>query len=68
MNNPKIQCNVNDCSHNCNEDCTCRLETIKVCPCPNLPNTDKAEDQTACSMYNYCGDLNARANYTTKQI
>lgn len=54
---PKIQCNVVDCMHNCVENCTCRLDTIQVCNCSGEKYA-KHEDGTACSSYNYAGDLN----------
>lgn len=53
----KIQCNVAHCTHNCIDDCTCRLDKILVSPCTVKAN-ESAEDTTACASYRFCGDLN----------
>lgn len=53
----KIMCGVTDCIHNCIDDSTCRLESIKV----NVSSgNDKAgsEEGTCCKSYDYAGDLN----------
>ncbi len=56
----KIECSVSHCAHNCIEDSTCRLEAIKVCPCgPKIK--ENYEEDTACSSYDYIGDLNTRS-------
>ncbi|MEG2348740.1 MAG: DUF1540 domain-containing protein [Clostridia bacterium] len=54
----KINCNVCECSHNCMEDCTCKLESINVCPCTTKKTQDPLKD-TACGSYEYSGNLNA---------
>ncbi len=54
----KIKCNVTKCVHNCIDNSTCRLESIKVCECMNDKNSNKKEDQTACGSYKYAGNLN----------
>ena len=54
----KIKCNVVKCVHNCIDDSTCRLNTIKVCECMNDKKSSKREDQTACDSYEYVGNLN----------
>ncbi|MEG1009861.1 MAG: DUF1540 domain-containing protein [Clostridia bacterium] len=46
----KIDCNVINCTHNCIDDCTCKLEEIQVCPC-STKGSKNFEDETACSMY-----------------
>ncbi len=56
----KIECNVVQCAHNSVEDCTCRLDSIKVCPPGHKVKKDFKED-TACSSYDFAGDLNVRA-------
>ncbi len=56
---PKIECNVVDCEHNCIENSTCRLESIRVCNCSG-DKYAKHEEGTACSSYNYVGDLNEK--------
>lgn len=56
----KIECNVVQCTHNSVEDCTCRLDAIKVCPGGSKASQNFKED-TACSSYDYAGDLNVRA-------
>jgi len=48
----KIKCNVSDCTHNCIENSTCRLEEIQVCPCSHNATKDALKD-TACSSYEY---------------
>ena len=48
----KIKCNVNDCTYNCLEDSTCRLEQILVCPCRVDYTKDPLKD-TACASYKY---------------
>ncbi len=53
----KIECNVIQCAHNSPHDCTCRLDSIKVCPCGPRPK-ENFEDDTACASYDYIGDLN----------
>lgn len=63
----KICCNVSDCTHNATQDCTCKLNKIEVNPC-NGKHTRQPQDETSCSMYSYCGDLNERENYTTNQL
>lgn len=54
---PKIECNVVDCMHNCIENSTCKLDAIRVCNCTG-DKYAKKEDGTACSSYDYAGDLN----------
>lgn len=54
----KILCNVTKCVHNCIEDSTCRLDSIKVCECMNDKKSRRREDQTSCGSYEYCGNLN----------
>lgn len=53
----KIKCGVTDCVHNCIDDCTCRLDSIKI----NV-SYDKSKacctDETCCKSYDYAGDLN----------
>ncbi len=56
-NDLKIECNVVDCVHNCIENCTCRLDKIRVCNCTG-DKFAKEKDGTACSSYYYAGDLN----------
>ncbi len=66
MSNQRIDCNVTDCMHNCLEDCSCRLDKIQVCPC-NSKSPRTPEDETACSMYIFSGDLNTREHLAGKQ-
>jgi len=54
----RILCNVSKCSHNCMEDSTCRLDTIKVCECMNDNKSKNPEAQTACKSYEFIGNLN----------
>ena len=54
----RIKCNVAKCAHNCIDDSTCRLNSIKVCECMNDNKSKKREDQTACGSYEYVGNLN----------
>lgn len=54
----RIKCNVAKCVHNCIDDSTCRLDTIKVQECMNDRGSSKREDQTACGSYEYIGNLN----------
>lgn len=58
-NSQKIECNVTECSHNCLEDCTCKLDRIQVCPC-RVKGDKTPEDETACAMYSYSGNLNSK--------
>lgn len=58
--NQKIKCNVVQCAHNSVEDCTCRLDSIKVCQCDTHVKKD-FKDDTACASYDYAGDLNVRS-------
>ncbi len=44
----RIKCNVSKCLHNCIDDSTCRLNSIKVCECMNDKKSKNREDQTAC--------------------
>lgn len=53
----KINCNVSDCTHNCIDDSTCRLESIKVGVMSDKVKAN-CEDGTCCNSYNFCGDLN----------
>ena len=53
----KIKCNVSECTHNCIEDSTCRLECIKVGVMSDKVNA-KCEDETCCNSYDFGGDLN----------
>lgn len=53
----KIKCSVADCTHNCLEDSTCRLECIKVSVMKDRPEA-KCEEGTACCSYDFGGDLN----------
>lgn len=53
----KIGCNVTSCAHNCIDDCTCKLDQIRVSPC-KMNGNKTPEDETACSSYHYAGDLN----------
>ncbi len=55
--NQKIKCGVTDCIHNCIDDCTCRLDSIKV---NVVSDQTKAcsKDGTCCKSYDYAGDLN----------
>ena len=63
----KIECNVNECTHNSIEDSTCKLDRIQVCPC--LVKGDKtSEDETACAMYSYSGDLNSEGARASRQV
>lgn len=48
----KIKCTVSDCTHNCIQDSTCRLEEISVCNCNAVKTKDPKKD-TACSSYHY---------------
>lgn len=50
FSNQKIKCDVMDCAHNCNPDCICELETIKVCTCTD-GNEAKTHEGTACGSY-----------------
>lgn len=54
----RILCNVTKCVHNCIDNSTCRLDSIKVRECMNDKKSDKKEDQTACGSYEYVGNLN----------
>lgn len=53
----KIECNVTKCAHNCIDDCTCRLDSIKVCNCKNQ-GSGELDDETACGSYDFAGNLN----------
>lgn len=53
----KIKCNVTECTHNCIEDSTCRLECIKVGVMSDKVKANN-EDETCCNSYNFGGDLN----------
>lgn len=53
----KIGCNVTNCAHNNIDDCTCKLDQIRVSPC-RLHGDKTPEDETACASYYYVGDLN----------
>lgn len=64
--NQKIDCNVTKCMHNCIDDCSCRLERIQVCP-TSARNTDTYDDETACGMYTYVGDLNTQEKTISRQ-
>lgn len=46
----KNKSDVMDCAHNCNPDCICELETIKVCTCTD-GNEAKTHEGTACGSY-----------------
>ena len=48
--NQKIKCDVKDCAHNCNSECICELETIKVCSCIDGDEA-KTTEGTACKSY-----------------
>ena len=53
----KIMCSVTDCIHNCIDDSTCRLESIKV----NISSNNRkagCQEDTCCKSYDYAGDLN----------
>ena len=53
----KIECNVSSCAHNCFEDCTCRLDRIKVRPCVgDVTRTSDAESD--CDSYFSVGEMN----------
>ncbi len=54
----RIRCNVSKCVHNCIDDSTCRLDTIKVCECMNDKKSKRSEDQTACGSYRFIGNMN----------
>lgn len=56
-NGQKINCNVSECTFNCLEDSTCRLDSIKVCNCSSNKTKDPLKD-TACGSYEYSGNLN----------
>ncbi|MCX8074252.1 MAG: DUF1540 domain-containing protein [Clostridia bacterium] len=61
----RIECNVTNCTHNCIDDSTCRLDKIQVAPCG--PRGSKvAEDETLCSSYLYIGDLNEEEKSSIK--
>ncbi len=64
--NQKIGCNVDTCMHNDVARCQCRLDKIRVSPC-KMSNEKNPESQTACSMYDYCGDLNKREIMNNRQ-
>ena len=53
----KIECNVSSCAHNCLEDCTCRLDRIKVRPCVG-DVTRTSDGETYCDSYFYVGEMN----------
>lgn len=55
----KIKCSVSSCTHNCVEDCTCRLEDVEICPCIHQKKDDGNKDfETSCNSYCYCGNEN----------
>lgn len=56
----KIQCTVTECAHNSIEDATCRLDKILVSHGKNR-NDKNSEDETACAMYLFSGNLNAES-------
>jgi len=62
----KIGCNVNDCEHNCEDDCTCTLDKIQVTPCGGK-GSKTPEDETACGMYSYSGKLYEEQTKVNKQ-
>jgi len=65
-NYQKIRCTVTECSHNCLEDSTCRLDEILVSH--GITRSDEnSKDETACSMFHFIGNLNAEENRASKQ-
>ena len=55
--NQKIKCGVTDCIHNCIDDSTCRLDSIKVNVVSDKSKAN-CKDGTCCKSYDYGGDLN----------
>ena len=55
--NQKIKCGVTDCVHNCIENSTCRLDSIKVNVVSDQTKAG-SKDGTSCKSYDYAGDLN----------
>ena len=53
----KIMCGVTDCLHNCIDDSTCRLDSIKV-NISSEGNKAGCKEGTCCISYDYAGDLN----------
>lgn len=63
----KIQCNVNECTHNSIENSTCKLDKIQVTPC-GTKGEKTPEDETACAMYSYSGNLNSEETRASRQV
>lgn len=63
----KIGCNVNECTHNCIEDATCKLDKIQVTPCGGK-GSKTPEDETACGNYLFSGNLNAESTSASRQV
>lgn len=62
----KIQCDVVECTHNSIQDSTCRLDKILVSHGVTRHDSD-SNDETACAMFEYCGNLNAEEMRASKQ-
>lgn len=62
----KISCNVNECTHNSIENSTCKLDRIQVTPCIGK-HKESDEDETACGMYSYSGNLNSEETRASRQ-
>lgn len=56
----RIKCNVVECVHNSLESSTCRLDEIIVTH-GKTRNDNDTDDETACGMYKFIGNLNAEA-------
>lgn len=63
----KIKCNVTNCTHNCLDDCTCRLDEIHVASCINKKRESQKEDITMCNSFQDIGDLNVEEKKQTLQ-
>lgn len=62
----KIKCNVSNCTHNCLEDSSCRLDEILVTP-TILKNGVYKPDVTMCGSFKDIGNLNMEEKRGTYQ-
>lgn len=62
----RIKCNVTECAHNSLQDSTCRLDEILVKH--GVKRSDEnSEDETACGMFLFVGNLNAEENSRNRE-
>lgn len=62
----KIGCNVASCAHNCIDDSTCRLESIRVTPCSGVKGDGSPFKETLCSSYLHAGEMNIEEKSSIK--